>query len=215
MSDAKSRMTATMVTLVLALALSNIGQAQVGSSEGLVNPDLANEKELLSLPHMNATLVKDIMERRPFLKMSDLNSLLAPSLRKEQLAELYGKMFVQINLNTATQEEILLIPGVGKRMLHEFEEYRPYKTLAQFRKEIGKYVDQKELARLEQYVFVPIHLNTASDEDILSIPGMGKRMLREFKEYRPYKNIEQFRKEIGKYVDKKEVARLERYVTLN
>ena len=155
------------------------------------------------------------MERRPFLKMSDLNSFLAPSLRKEQLAELYGKMFVQINLNTATQEEILLIPGVGKRMLHEFEEYRPYKTLAQFRKEIGKYVDQKELARLEQYVFVPIHLNTASDEDILSIPGMGKRMLREFKEYRPYKNIEQFRKEIGKYVDKKEVARLERYVTLN
>jgi len=215
MSDAKSRMKATMVALVLALALSNIGQAQVGRSEGLVNPDLANERELLSLPHMNATLVKDIMERRPFLKMSDLNSLLAPSLRKEQLAELYGKMFVQINLNTATQEEILLIPGVGKRMLHEFEEYRPYKTLAQFRKEIGKYVDQKELARLEQYVFVPIHLNTASDEDILSIPGMGKRMLREFKEYRPYKNIEQFRKEIGKYVDKKEVARLERYVTLN
>ena len=215
MSHAKSRMTATMVALILALALSNIGQAQVGRSEGLVNPDLANEKELLSLPHMNATLVKDIMERRPFLKMSDLNSLLAPSLRKEQLAELYGKMFVQINLNTATQEEILLIPGVGKRMLHEFEEYRPYKTLAQFRKEIGKYVDQKELARLEQYVFVPINLNTASDEDILSIPGMGKRMLREFKEYRPYKNIEQFRKEIGKYVDKKEVARLERYVTLN
>ena len=152
MSDAKSRMTATMVTLVLALALSNIGQAQVGSSEGLVNPDLANEKELLSLPHMNATLVKDIMERRPFLKMSDLNSLLAPSLRREQLAELYGKMFVQINLNTATQEEILLIPGVGKRMLHEFEEYRPYKTLAQFRKEIGKYVDKKEVARLERYV---------------------------------------------------------------
>ena len=215
MSHAKSRMKATMVALILALALSNIGQAQVGRSEGLVNPDLANEKELLSLPHMNATLVKDIMERRPFLKMSDLNSLLAPSLRKEQLAELYGKMFVQINLNTATQEEILLIPGVGKRMLHEFEEYRPYKTLAQFRKEIGKYVDQKELSRLEQYVFVPIHLNTASDEDILSIPGMGKRMLREFKEYRPYKNIEQFRKEIGKYVDKKEVARLERYVTLN
>jgi hypothetical protein len=40
-------------------------------------------------------------------------------------------------------------------------------------------------------------------------------MLREFKEYRPYKNIEQFRKEIGKYVNAKEVARLERYVTLN
>ena len=100
-------------------------------------------------------------------------------------------------------------------MLGEFKEYRPYRALAQFRREIGKYVDDKELARLEQYVFVPINLNTASDADILSIPGMGQRMLREFKEYRPYKAIQQFRREIGKYVDDKEVARLERYVTLN
>jgi DNA uptake protein ComE-like DNA-binding protein len=73
---------------------------------------------------------------------------------------------------------------------------------------------EKDVARLEQYVFVPINLNTASDEDILSIPGVGKRMLHEFKEYRPYKSIEQFRREIGKYVDKQEVARLERYVTI-
>jgi len=131
------------------------------------------------------------------------------------LGDLYVKMFEPINLNTASEAEIMLIPGMGKRMLREFLEYRPYRTIAQFRKEIGKYVDDKEVARLEQYVFVPIKLNRASDEDILSIPGMGKRMLREFKEYRPYTNIEQFRKEIGKYVDKKEVARLERYVTLN
>jgi DNA uptake protein ComE-like DNA-binding protein len=87
--------------------------------------------------------------------------------------------------------------------------------MAQFRREIGKYVDDKEVARLEQYVFVPINLNTATDEDILSIPGLGARMLREFKEYRPYTNIEQFRREIGKYVNAKEVARFERYVTLN
>ena len=170
---------------------------------------------MLALPHMNPAMVKSILEQRPFLRMADLHALLAKSLSKEQLAELYAKMFVQINLNTASQEEILMIPGVGNRMLREFREYRPYKTMAQFRKEIGKYVDVKEVARLEQYVFVPVSLNGASDEDILSIPGTGKRMLREFKEYRPYTNIEKFRKEIGKYVDKKEVARLERYVTLN
>jgi radical SAM superfamily enzyme with C-terminal helix-hairpin-helix motif len=109
----------------------------------------------------------------------------------------------------------MLVPGVGNRMAHEFEEYRPYKGgLPQFRKEIGKYVTPEEVARFEQYVFVPVNLNTASDADILSIPGVGERMLREFKEYRPYRNIEQFRREIGKYVNAKEVARLERYVTL-
>ena len=203
-----------IIAVVLALSAISLTHAQVGQSQ-LVNPDLASEKDLLALPHMNAAIVKSILEQRPFLQMADLHALLSKTLTKEQLAELYGKMFVQINLNAATNEEILLIPGTGNRMLREFREYRPYKTLGQFRKEIGKYVDVKEVARLEQYVFLPVSLNKGSDEDILSIPGAGKRMLREFKEYRPYTNIEQFRKEIGKYVDKKEVARLEKYVTLN
>jgi DNA uptake protein ComE-like DNA-binding protein len=61
---------------------------------------------------------------------------------------------------------------------------------------------------------VPININTATDAQILAIPGMGPRMLREFKEYRPYTSIEQFRREIGKYVDKAEVARLEQYITI-
>ena len=146
--------------------------------------------------------------------MTAVNALLGKTLSKEQLAELYRRAFLPLNLNTALREEILLVPGVGARIAHEFEEYRPYRNMVQFRKEIGKYVDEKEVARLEQYVFVPINLNSASDDDILSIPGMGPRMLHEFKEYRPYSSMEQFRKEIGKYVDQKEVARLERYVTI-
>ena len=71
-----------------------------------------------------------------------------------------------------------------------------------------------EVARLEQYVFVPLKLNSASAEAFLTIPGMTNRMVHEFEEYRPYTSIEQFRREIGKYVDAKEVARLESYVTL-
>lgn len=66
--------------------------------------------------------------------------------------ELYGKLFVHINLNHAARTEILLIPGVGNRLAHEFEEYRPYKSLAQFRREIGNYVDEKEVARLERFI---------------------------------------------------------------
>ena len=146
--------------------------------------------------------------------MTDFNELLAKTLKEKQLSEVYVKLFVPINLNIATDEEILMVPGVGNKMRYEFDEYRPYKALTQFRREIGKYVDDKELAQLEQYVFVPINLNDASDEDILSIPGVGPRMLREFKEYRPYTSMAQFRKEIGKYVDENELARLERYVRL-
>lgn len=200
--------------VALASALATSVQAQVGKSQGLLDANLATEKELSALPHLDEVLAKQIVAQRPFASITNLNTFLTNSLSREQITELYAKVFVHLNLNAATEEEILLIPGVGKRMAHEFEEYRPYKAMAQFRREIGKYVDDAEVARLEQYVFVPINLNTASDEDILSIPGLGNRMLREFKEYRPYQNIEQFRREISKYVDKKEVARLERFVTL-
>ncbi len=205
---------AAVMLLLFVLGPVVVSRAQVGKNNGVLNPNLAGEKEWQALPQLDAKLIKLLADKRPFLRMSELHALLKDSLKAEQLTELYAKLFVPINLNTATREEILLVPGVGKRMAHEFEEYRPYRAMAQFRREIGKYVDAKEVARLEQYVFVPINLNTASDEDILSIPGVGKRMLHEFKEYRPYKNIEQFRREIGKYVDKKEVARLESYVTL-
>jgi DNA uptake protein ComE-like DNA-binding protein len=189
--------------------------AQLGRQQGLLDVNVAAEKDLLALPHLNATIVKGLIERRPVLSLTDLNAFLSQSLKKEQLTELYARLWLHLNLNTATREELLLIPGMGNRMVREFFEYRPYKSLDQFRREIGKYVDQKEVARLEQYVFVPINLNTASDADILTIPGLGNRMLREFREYRPYNNIERFRKEIGKYVSAREVARLERYVTLN
>lgn len=205
---------ALAVPLMLSAATPSSAASQVGKSLGVLDPNLAPEQELVALPHLNSTIVKGLLEKRPFLSMADLHAYLSQSLSKEQLTALYGRLFLALNLNSALRDEILLIPGVGNRMLHEFLEYRPYKALAQFHREIGKYVDEKELARLEQYVFVPIDLNSASDADILSIPGVGNRMLREFKEYRPYENIERFRREIGKYVSPKEVARLERYVTV-
>ncbi|MGH7494260.1 MAG: ComEA family DNA-binding protein [bacterium] len=209
-----SRFCSFSFVTIVALAFFGPSYAQLGRQQGLLDANIAAEKELLALPHLNAAIVEGIMERRPFLSMADMNTFLGASFKNEQLSELYGRVFIHLNLNTATEEEIMMIPGVGKRIAHEFEEYRPYKSLAQFRKEIGKYVDEKEVARLEQYVFVPINLNTGSDEDILSIPGSGKRVLHEFKEYRPYKTMEQFRREMGKYWNAKEVSRLERYVTL-
>jgi len=52
-----------------------------------------------------------------------------------------------------------------------------------------------------------LNLNTASSDDFsAAIPNFSGRMLREFLEYRPYISIQQFRQEIGKYVDEAQVA---------
>jgi DNA uptake protein ComE-like DNA-binding protein len=189
-------------------------QAQVGAHEGVADPNLADRATLVSLPHVTAGLADSLIAARPLTSATAMNDVLATALSEAQRAELYARLFRQINLNTASRAEIMLIPGMTSRMAHEFEEYRPYTSLTQFRREIGKYVDANEVARLEQYVFAPLSLNSASAADLMTIPGMSARMVHEFEEYRPYTSLEQFRREIGKYVDAKEVARLESYVAL-
>jgi DNA uptake protein ComE-like DNA-binding protein len=209
------RVLAAVALLVAMAGQAQLAHAQVGKSVTIADANTISEADLAKLPGLTPALAKTLVAKRPFLSVTALDqALTGAGLTREQITTLYGRIFIHINLNSASREEILLIPGVGNRMLREFLEYRPYAALAVFHREIDKYVDDAELARLEQYVFVPLDLNKASDADLLTIPGLGNRMLREFKEYRPYDGIERFRREIGKYVSKEEVARLERYVTI-
>ncbi|WP_430468571.1 helix-hairpin-helix domain-containing protein [Winogradskyella ouciana] len=175
----------------------------------VLNANHATEADLKGLG-LSSEIVSQILEKRPFIDMKDLDAM----LEGENKEELYKKMFVPFNLNTTAEADFKMIPGVGDKMAHEFEEYRPYVSIKQFKREIGKYVDDEEVERYLNYVFVPVELNTASEEDIKALPGVGNRMAHEFEEYRPYKNLDQFRKEIGKYVDDKELKRLERFVYL-
>jgi len=189
-------------------------ETAVESSSAVINPNLAGNDDIGMLPGMTSELADAVLDARPFMDMIELDGLVTGHVGGDETAALYAQMFIPLNLNTASDAEILLVPGVGDRMLHEFKEYRPYLSIAQWRREMGKYVDDAEVARMEQYVFVPIDLNTATDEEILAVPGVGERMAHEFREYRPYTSMEQFRREIGKYVDDGEVDRLARYVEI-
>ena len=60
----------------------------------------------------------------------------------------------KINLNTATAEQILTVPNAGNRMVREFQEYRPYASIAEFRKELGKYIDAAQISDYEKYQYI-------------------------------------------------------------
>lgn len=209
------RCPATAVAVLAAFLAGPAALAQVGNNPSLIDPNLADAAELTEVPHISEELADAIVAARPFTTAGALDAVLAGYLDEARREEVYAELFRQIDLNSASEEDIMLIPGMTGRMVHEFEEYRPYTSLEQFRREIGKYVDGDEVARLEQYVFIPMNLNDASADDFMTIPGMTSRMVHEFEEYRPYTSMEQFRREIGKYVDEAEVARLESYVTLD
>lgn len=203
---------AMMLTMVLGVATL---QAQVGKSQGVGDVNTVAERDLAAMPNMTPAIAKALVAQRPFNSILDLQKfLVAQGLTPEQAMEFYGKAFVHINLNTASAEEILLVPGAGRRMTREFAEYRPWKTYAQFDKEIGKYVGPEATAKLAQYTFIPMNPNTASDADLQTIPGANAATVTAIKSGRPYASATAVEQALVKATNAKEGKRLSRYFAL-
>ena len=107
----------------------------------------------------------------------------------------------RLNLNASTREEFGEIPGVGNRMVREFMEYRPYVSIRQFRREIGKYVSDEQVAAYDQYVFVPIDPNEADAETLQQLPGVDEDTAATLIEARPYADAGAFLEQLAALVE--------------
>jgi DNA uptake protein ComE-like DNA-binding protein len=117
-----------------------------------LNPNTATAAQLRAAPGSNAALADAIVKGRPYKTQADFAKVVEGKVPEAQRPAFYAAVFVPLDLNSATPEEIMTIPGMSRRMVHEFQEYRPYKDISQFDREIGKYVDAGEVARLRSYV---------------------------------------------------------------
>jgi DNA uptake protein ComE-like DNA-binding protein len=138
-------------TTVVATDAATTGS--IATAGGMLDPNSATREQLVTLPGMNAAAADALLAGRPYADMRAVDKALASHVTDRKA--LYARLWKPIDLNKATKDEMKLIPGVGDRMAHEFEEYRPWTSVDQFRREIGKYVDKAEVARLEQYVSIP------------------------------------------------------------
>jgi DNA uptake protein ComE-like DNA-binding protein len=123
-----------------------------GGSGTMIDPNTATAGDLATVQGVTPDIAAAVVAGRPYSDMTAVDKVLAKTLDEKQRDSVYARVWVPIDLNKASDAEILLIPGIGRRMLHEFKEYRPYTSIEQFRREIGKYVDKDEVARLERYV---------------------------------------------------------------
>lgn len=200
MTTSFGRIWMTCAAVALAIGVAGSASAQVAKSFGVVDANTIAEKDLAALPGMTPALAKAFVAKRPFNSITELNAfLLSQGLTAEQAMALYPKVFVHINLNTATAEEILLVPGAGRKMTIEFPEYRPWKTWAQFDRQIGKYIGGAENAqKLAQYTFIPMNANTAVDVDLMTVPGANQAWVDKLKKGRPYKTAADLEKVLGR-----------------
>jgi len=125
----------------------------IATAGAMLDPNTATKEQLMTLPGMNAAATDALIAGRPYADMMAVDKVLATHVADRK--PIYARLWKPININTASPAEMKLIPGVGDKMAHEFQEYRPWASVDQFRREIGKYVDKAEVARLEPYVSIP------------------------------------------------------------
>jgi len=203
---------AVLVLVLCAAGVGTVVHGQVGKSQGVVDVNTVAENELAAFPSMTPAIAKALVARRPLMSALELNTfLLSQGLTQDQAMAFYGKAFVHINLNTATSEEIVLVPNAGRRMAREFAEYRPWKSWGQFDKEIGKYVGAEATAKLAQYTFIPMDANTATDEALMTIPGANAALVSRIKAGRPYKSAADLEQAVAKGSVSAEGKRVARY----
>lgn len=119
----------------------------------------------------------------------------------------------KLNLNEATDQEFMsAIPNMGSRMVREFLEYRPYVSIQQFRKEIGKYVSAEEVAAYEQYVYVPVDVDQADAATLQQLPGVDAATADALIAGRPYGSNQAFLTKLAESVPSADLTLVESYL---
>jgi DNA uptake protein ComE-like DNA-binding protein len=118
----------------------------------------------------------------------------------------------KVNLNTASENDLLTIPGMSNRMVHEFMEYRPYHSIQQFRREMGKYVSPAVVAEYEKYIYVPISENDSDAATLQQIPGLDAAEAEALIAGRPYPAREAFLAKLAENVSPDELAIAKSYL---
>lgn len=131
------------------------GELEPVSERGFLDPNLATVAALTALPGMNDSLALAVIRGRPYGSMVALDRVLARHMTPAWRDSVYTRVWIPLDLNTASSDEIALIPGVDTRLRQELEEYRPYDGVEEFRRDIGGQLGPEETARLERYILLP------------------------------------------------------------
>ena len=124
-----------------------------------------------------------------------------------------GAARAKLNVNTASGAELMsTIPNFNNRMVHEFEEYRPYRSIQVFRREIGKYVAPAVVAEYEKYIFVPIDINQADVPTLMQISGLDQSEAESLIAGRPYASPDAFLTKLSDKVSASELATARTYL---
>src|SRR5262245_29931230 len=118
---------------------------------------------------------------QPRTGTSPAKSAVKDVLKKKAKAEAAAPPKKSIDLNSATDEELRELPGVGEAYSHRIIEGRPYRTFADLSK-AG--LPAATVARLEPMAVInplpaAVNVNHATTQQLQTLPGIGPALAQE------------------------------------
>ena len=220
------------VTVAKAKPATTEAASTAAQPSGKVDLNTATADELETLPGVGPAKAKAIIEGRPYKSLKDFESrnIVAASTVekfKGQLtlskakaaatetaaAEIPAQPSDKVDLNTATVDELLALPGIGPAKANAIIEGRPYASLKDFESRnivaastVEKFKGQIMVSKARTKTAVAetpeeknppepvgkIDLNTATAEELEVLPGVGPVRAKAIAEGRPYASLAQF-----------------------
>ncbi|MFN8578415.1 MAG: helix-hairpin-helix domain-containing protein [Candidatus Sericytochromatia bacterium] len=144
----------------------------VRSKKSKIDLNTATNEELDFLPAMNPERVKQLISLRPIKTWSDLKPLKWDRSEFEEIRKMAfisknfkkdnsesnnnkenvsNKSLNKININTATKEELIALPGIGEKTAEKIIKGRPYKTIDDLKRIPGM---KNRLKKFSDLIFV-------------------------------------------------------------
>ena len=177
-----------------------------------INVNTAKADELQKVPGMDQALAQSIIQYRdtngPFQSVDDLTKVQGISDQKLDSIQAYLTV-EKINVNTATAEEMQIIPGMDQALAQSIIQYReangPFQSVDELTQVQG--IDDQKLQSMQDFVTAEkINLNTASAEELQIVPGIDQSLAQNIIEYRqangPFGSVDDLSQVSGMTEDK-------------
>jgi competence protein ComEA len=214
--------------------LVKVSKPESSDSDVKVDLNSATAEELEQLPGVGSATAKKIIAGRPYQSVSDLKGagISESTIKKiEPLVEVKpagkgssGEVAEKVDLNTASAQELEQLPGVGSATAKKIIAGRPYNSVDDL-KSAG--VSASEIAKITPLVTAgaesatpaahkenpaeAVDLNSASVEELETLPGVGPATAKKIVAGRPYNSVDDL-KSAG--VSESEIGKISSLVTV-